>query len=89
MIRKRVIVHGAVQGVFFRDSCRREALNAGVAGWVRNRPDGTVEAVFEGTASSVEALCRWCRSGPPHAWVSRVEEISEQPAGEHGFTVRR
>lgn len=89
MIRRRVVVHGAVQGVFFRDSCRREALDAGVSGWVRNLPDGTVEAAFEGAAESVEALCAWCRQGPPHALVSRVDEVTEQPVGEHGFTVLR
>lgn len=89
MIRKRVIVHGAVQGVFFRESCRREAVRVGVAGWVRNRPDGTVEAAFEGRAEAVDALCAWCRAGPPYAMVSRVDEVTERPVGQHDFTVRR
>jgi len=82
MIRRRVVVHGRVQGVFFRDSCRREAVREGVGGWVRNRVDGTVEAVFEGDAAAVEQLTRWCQDGPPHAEVDRVEAIDESPQGE-------
>jgi acylphosphatase len=87
-IRRRVVVDGRVQGVFFRDSCRREALDAGVAGWVRNRPDGRVEAVFEGAPDRVERLVQWCRVGPPRATVTAVETHVEEPAGEHGFRVR-
>ncbi|GAA2094955.1 acylphosphatase [Microlunatus panaciterrae] len=84
-----MIVRGRVQGVFFRDSCRREARKAGVAGWVRNRPDGTVEAVFEGEAASVESMCRWCESGPPYAHVSRVDIVEESPTSQVDFTILR
>lgn len=82
MVRRRVIVHGRVQGVFFRDSCRREADRAGVRGWVANRADGTVEATFEGAQESVEALCDWCRKGPANARVDRVEVHPEEPLGD-------
>jgi acylphosphatase len=71
-IRTRVVVEGRVQGVFFRDSCRTEALRAGVTGWVRNRPDGSVEAEFEGDAAAVAAMVAWCRTGPPRAEVTKV-----------------
>ncbi len=89
VIRRRVIVRGMVQGVFFRDTCRHEAIGRGVAGWVRNRPDGTVEAVFEGPASAVEAMCAWCETGPPHARVERVDVSEEDPTGDvTAFRVR-
>jgi acylphosphatase len=88
MIRRRVVVHGQVQGVFFRDTCRREAVSQQVTGWVRNRSDGAVEAVFEGEPQAVEALTRWCRGGPRHARVDRVEVAEEAPTGERGFEVR-
>ena len=88
MIRQRVVVHGRVQGVFFRDSCRREAASHRVAGWVRNLPDGTVEAVFEGEPRDVEAMTRWCRGGPAYAQVERVEVEDQPPTGEPGFRVR-
>lgn len=88
MIRRRVVVRGAVQGVFFRASCQREAAVRGVAGWVSNRPDGAVEAVFEGADAAVEALVEWCRQGPPHAAVSGVEVNGEEPEGLTGFNVR-
>jgi acylphosphatase len=87
VIRRRVVVHGRVQGVFFRDTCRREARAAGVAGWVRNRPDGTVEAVFEGTDEAVRRMVDWCRTGPPYADVDRIDVADEQPTGEIGFAV--
>ena len=87
MIRRRVVVHGLVQGVFFRDTCRREARAAGVAGWVRNRPDGTVEAVFEGAEEAVRRMVDWCRTGPRYADVDRIDVIEEQPTGETGFAV--
>jgi acylphosphatase len=87
-IRRRVVVHGHVQGVFFRDSCRREASSRGVAGWVTNRPDGAVEAVFEGEAEAVEALVDWCRNGPRGADVDSVEDTPEEPEGVSGFDVR-
>lgn len=88
MVRRRVVVSGRVQGVFFRDSCRREATAAGLSGWVRNRPDGTVEAVLEGDEQGVERVVHWMRSGPSHAEVDDVSVIAEDPAGERGFRVR-
>jgi acylphosphatase len=88
MIRRRVRVHGRVQGVFFRDSCRQEARAVGVSGWVRNEPDGTVLAVFEGEREPVEQLCRWCEHGNAQAQVTRVEIEAEEPEGiTSGFTV--
>jgi acylphosphatase len=88
MIRRRVIVTGEVQGVFFRASCQQEAASLGVAGWVANRPDGTVEAVLEGPADAVEQVVAWCRVGPPHARVEDVEVTEEDVTGETGFAVR-
>jgi len=85
--RRRVIVHGRVQGVFFRDSVRRLASERGVAGFAINREDGTVEAVFEGEADAVEALVEFCRRGPSQARVERVEEDEEEPEGLQGFRV--
>jgi acylphosphatase len=87
VIRRRVVVRGLVQGVFFRDTCRRRAVQAGLAGWVRNRSDGAVEAVFEGDDDAVADLVAWCRVGPPHASVEAVEVVDEEPAGEAGFAV--
>ena len=83
-----MLVSGRVQGVFFRDDCRQEAVAAGVAGWVRNRPDGRVEATFEGEPDAVDRLVSWCRTGPPSARVSGVEVLDEEPVGEIGFHVR-
>jgi acylphosphatase len=88
VIRRRVVVRGRVQGVFFRDSARREAASRGLAGWVTNRDDGAVEAVFEGSEDDVEAMVRWCRSGPSRADVDDVEVSSEEPEGLEGFRVR-
>lgn len=88
MIRKRVLVSGLVQGVFYRDTCRREATGHGVTGWVRNLPDGRVEAVFEGAAAAVSRLVAWTRTGPPDARVSAVEEFDEPVEGIPAFTVR-
>jgi acylphosphatase len=87
-VRSHVVVHGRVQGVFFRDSCRREADARGVAGWITNRPDGAVEAVFEGDSEAVAALVDFCRRGPRSADVDSVEESSEEPEGLSGFQVR-
>ncbi len=87
MIRYRVIVHGFVQGVFFRDTVRRRAVASGVSGWVRNNADGTVEAVFEGEPSEVERLVALCREGPRGARVDRVELTAEEPEGMTGFRV--
>lgn len=86
--RRHVVISGEVQGVSFRDATREEAQGAGVAGWVRNRDDGSVEAVFEGDADAVERLVEWCRSGPRSADVDGVEASEEDPQGESGFEVR-
>jgi acylphosphatase len=83
--RIHVVVHGHVQGVFFRDTVRRSARERGVAGSIRNRPDGAVEAVFEGPPEAVDALVALCRTGPPHARVDRVEVTEEPPEGLSGF----
>jgi acylphosphatase len=77
-----------VQGVFFRDSTRRRAESIGVAGWVRNTPDGTVEAVFEGEPEAVAELVEFCRRGPGKAEVASVEVVDEEPEGLSGFEVR-
>ena len=87
-IRRRVIVRGDVQGVFFRDSTRDEAERRGVAGWVGDRPGGWVEAGFEGDARAVEALVGFCREGPSGASVREVEASEEPPEGLSGFEVR-
>jgi len=79
VIRRRVVVHGRVQGVFFRDTTRRMARSRGVAGWVRNNPDGTVEAVFEGEPEAVESMVRFAEEGPRGAVVERVETAEEEP----------
>jgi acylphosphatase len=88
VVRRRVVVDGWVQGVFFRDTCQREAIVAGVAGWVRNRNDGAVEAVFEGPAAAVDAMVAWCRQGPPRARVDHVEVMEETPEDLSGFRVK-
>jgi acylphosphatase len=86
-VRKRVVVHGRVQGVFFRDATRRLAELHGVAGSVRNTTDGTVEAVFEGPPDAVEKLVAFCEEGPRGAAVERVEVYEESPEGLRGFHV--
>ena len=88
MIRRRVIVRGLVQGVFFRDSTRRLAQRHGVSGWVANRADGAVEAVFEGEAEAVEWVVAFSRKGPRGAKVESVEVTEEKPEGLSGFAVR-
>lgn len=88
MIRRRVVVRGRVQGVFFRDTCRREARSRGVSGWAANRADGSVEVVFEGEADAVDQMLAWCRTGPEEASVASVEVEVEQPQQESGFQVR-
>ncbi|KAA1378451.1 acylphosphatase [Aeromicrobium fastidiosum] len=88
MTRRHVFVRGTVQGVFFRASCQQEAARIGVAGWVANRPDGSVEAVFEGADEAVNRMVSWCRSGPPRAAVDDVEVVDEEPRGDSGFEVR-
>ena len=88
MIRRRVVVHGLVQGVFFRDSVRRRATESGVRGWVRNTWEGTVEAVFEGEREAVERLVAFCHQGPRGARVDSVEVETDEPEGLEGFSVR-
>ena len=83
----RLVIHGRVQGVFFRDSMRNEALQLGVSGWVRNCADGTVEAVVQGRPENVDALLRWARRGPELAQVDGIE--SEPADGDYsGFEIR-
>lgn len=87
--RAHVLVSGSVQGVFFRDSARRKAEELDLAGWVKNLPDGRVEAVFEGPSGSVREMVGWCESGPSHADVEDVEvEYCEAGADLRGFEVR-
>ncbi len=81
-IRVRLVIEGRVQGVWFRDSTRREAEALGVYGWVRNRRDGTVEVLAEGPEDRVKKLVAWCHQGPPSARVTRVHESPEQWTGE-------
>ena len=88
MVRRRVTVQGRVQGVGFRYAVARAARPRGVAGWVTNRPDGAVEAVFEGDAEALESLIRLCREGPRGAEVDRVEVLEEQPEGLASFEIR-
>jgi acylphosphatase len=87
-VRRRVVVRGHVQGVFFRDSVRRVAERYGVSGSVANRWDGAVEAVFEGMPDDVERLVAFCREGPRGARVDEVEVSEEDPLDESDFRVR-
>ncbi|MGB3632729.1 MAG: acylphosphatase [Rubrobacteraceae bacterium] len=87
--RAHVYISGNVQGVFFRDSTRRKAEELGLTGWVKNMPDGRVEAVFEGTASTVQEMIDWCKEGPSQATVEDVDAEREEPAEDlKGFEVR-
>ena len=88
MIRKRVLVSGTVQGVFYREACRQVAGEQGVAGWVRNLPDGRVEAVFEGEPARVERMVNWSRRGPSRALVTMVAVHDEPAEGLTAFEVR-
>jgi acylphosphatase len=88
LVAKRVVVHGDVQGVFFRDSTEKEASKHGVAGWVTNRSDGAVEALFEGSPDAVDALVDFARNGPSRADVSDVDVSDVEPEGHSGFSVR-
>jgi acylphosphatase len=88
MIRKRVVVAGEVQGVFFRDTCRREAITHQVNGWVRNLPSGSVEAVFEGPSDAVDRLVEWARHGPPTAVVDVVTVYDEETSDLSTFEIR-
>jgi len=88
VIRYRLLISGRVQGVFFRDTCHRVAQRHGVSGWVRNLPDGSVEAVFEGPDEDVRRLVEWSRQGPRTAVVEDVRVQPEPPEGISGFQVR-
>jgi acylphosphatase len=87
-MRRTVVVEGLVQGVFFRDTVRRLARERGVAGWVRNTADGTVEAVFEGEPEAVERLVAFMREGPPGAIVENVSVLQGDDEGLSGFEIR-
>lgn len=88
-VRAHVFVSGGVQGVGYRYSTCHQATQLSVNGWVRNLPDGRVEAVFEGTQSAVEAMIHWCYEGPPNAVVKDVAVEYETPEGLRGFETRR
>lgn len=88
-VRAHVFVSGRVQGIFYRAETRDRARERGVDGWVRNHPDGRVEAVFEGPREHVEAIVEWCREGSPSARVEAVEVEYGEPEGEAGFEIRR
>ena len=88
LVRRRVVVRGRVQGVWFRESARRRAEQLAVSGWVRNRHDGAVEAELEGDAGDVEVLLAWFGHGPPGAQVVDVSVEELPPQGERGFVVR-
>jgi acylphosphatase len=87
-IRVHVFVEGRVQGVSFRYYTRQEAARIGVTGWVRNLPDGRVEAAYEGPRGQVEEMLAWTRGGPILARVEAIAIHEEEPKGEHGFSVR-
>lgn len=87
-VRKRVVVTGEVQGVFYRDTCRTVAEEAGVAGWATNLPDGRVEVALEGDEEAVQSVLDWCRAGPNHATVHSIDVSDEPPKGASGFKIR-
>ncbi len=89
IVHKRVVVRGLVQGVSFRFATVREASRLPLAGWVRNRGDGAVEAVFEGPAPAVDDMVAWVRQGPPSAVVDEVEVFDEPAEGLIGFSIAR
>ena len=89
MTRVHLLIAGRVQGVYYRASAKTEADRLGVAGWVRNRADGSVELVAEGSLDAIEQLVAWCRRGPPMARVEQLEPVFSEPVGlEEGFHVR-
>lgn len=88
-VRVRIVVDGRVQGVYFRQSTQTEARRLGVDGWVRNLPDGRVEAVFEGDPAAVAQAVAYVRQGPPRALVTVADESREEPFGENGFRITR
>lgn len=85
--RRRIVVSGRVQGVWYRGSMLERAREAGVAGWVKNLPDGRVEAVVEGPSAAVDAVIEWCRHGPPGAQVRDLRTLEEAPQGLSGFNI--
>jgi len=87
-VARRAVVHGRVQGVFFRDTVRRAAQTRGVAGWASNRPDGTVEVWLEGEADAVDSMLRVLHEGPPRAEIERVDVDEVEPDGLSGFEIR-
>lgn len=89
VVARAVVVHGRVQGVFFRDNCLRQAVVNDVAGWVANEPDGSVSAHFEGAPAAVEKVVAWCHRGPARARVERVDVTHADPVGATRFDVRR
>jgi acylphosphatase len=88
LVRRLVVVHGFVQGVWFRASVREQARARGVSGWASNRPDGTVEVVLEGDPAAVARVVDYCRLGPPGARVDAVDVHEEPPEGISGFRIR-
>jgi acylphosphatase len=88
VVRRRLVIHGRVQGVFFRDTLRRVAEGHGVSGWARNTHEGTVEAVLEGDGDAVERAIAFAQKGPKGAAVARVEVREEEPEGLTGFAIR-
>ncbi len=88
LVAREVVVHGRVQGVFFRASCHEEAEQQSVVGWVSNEPDGSVRAWFEGSAEQVRSMCAWCEHGPAHARVNRVDTVEREPKELRAFVVR-
>ena len=89
MVRARLLVSGRVQGVFYRAACRREAESRGLLGWVRNLPDGRVEALLQGPKETVEAMVAWCYRGPEEAAVSDIDVAYEDSADDlAGFRIR-
>ncbi len=87
-VRRRLVVQGHVQGVFFRDSLRQRAQDAGVAGWAKNREDGAVEVVLEGSPDAVQEVVSFCQTGPPRADVEDLEVSDEEPEGLTRFTTK-
>jgi acylphosphatase len=87
VVRRRLLISGLVQGVYFRDSVRREAAVSGVLGFARNLADGRVEVALEGEPAAVERVVEWCRKGPPQARVDAVEIFAEPPEGASGFVI--
>lgn len=88
VVRRRVLVEGQVQGVFFRDECKTQARSAGVAGWASNLPDGQVEVVLEGDEDAVGKMVEWCRSGSSGSQVTGLDVAEEEPEGLSSFETR-